>query len=166
MRRRLAALAGAGLVLPVLAGCGGTVAHPVKQAAASTSTDPCVAWAQQQVSATFKPANVTARGLGFESGIRVDALKDGLCLDTSTEFHAPGWKVSAITISATGHGQDGLPVTFTRTGTDKSEALGALYVPLEGCVRVTGTVRATKGAETALWRAGDAYGRGCKAYRG
>lgn len=137
--------------------------------AAPAVADPCSdAWAHQQVAKPFTPSSASANGVSnFESLLAVGTRDDGLCLATTTELHDSSWAISSIVLSATGRGQDGLSVTFTRTGTDRNEDLNVLYVPLRGCVRVTGRITAThsRGSATspaaATWMATGWYGRGC-----
>ncbi|WGL52219.1 hypothetical protein P5P86_19990 [Nocardioides sp. BP30] len=128
-------------------------------------SDPCTqAWAHQQDATSFRAAGGEAARLArFQSVLAVGTLATGVCLRTDTEFHQSGWTITSIAVTATGHGEEGLPVTFSRRGTDVSEDLGLLWVPLAGCVDVEGTITAkrTGPAATATWTATRSYGRGC-----
>ncbi|WP_017934426.1 hypothetical protein [Nocardioides sp. Iso805N] len=163
--RRLAGVAVASAVAGAAVAAVATLSVDDGGGSATKVSAPCVeAWAHQQDATRFRPAAGEAAQLArFQSLLAVGTLSTGLCVQTDTEFYEAGWAITSVVVTATGNGEDGLPVTFTRAGTDKSEDLGLLYVPLTGCVDVRGTITATRTAQagTATWTARGAYGRGC-----
>lgn len=169
-RIQVIGLASAAVMIGGLVGVGTTAVIRGSGDAAPAVVEPCTeAWAHQQTATQFAAKVRPARPIKtFQSLLGVGTVPSGLCLQTVTELYDRGWTVSSITLTATGHGEDGLPVTFTRTGTDRSEDLNLLYVPLTGCVQVHGVVTATRAGtrsgrpdDVARWTATRMYGRDC-----
>jgi hypothetical protein len=150
-------------------------APPVKTAA-HDAVNPCtLAWDDQQVATTLRPATPAVKPAALDGDVRAGLAADGVCFDVSYEMYTKGWKVLDSRITAAKGGvvySDVVPHRVYLTQFDAksklvTKPLPGLYVPLKGCVDVTARVDLTgphgvHGAYTAT----ATYGRGCATYTG
>jgi hypothetical protein len=164
------------LLLGLTACSHGSDHTPPVRVAARDAVNPCtLARDDQQVATKLTPATAAAKPARLDGALGAGLAADGVCFDVDYEMYTKGWKVLGSRITATKDGvvySDFVPHRVYLTQFDPefklaTKPLPGLYVPLKGCVDVTGRVDMTgPHGVHASYVAKATYGRGCAKYTG
>lgn len=158
-----------------LAGCSSDSDDtPPPKTAAHDAVNPCrLAFSDQQIATPLEPGSAAAEPAGVDGDLAAGLAADGVCFDVAYEMYTKGWRVIGYRITASQgdvHYSDYVPDRVYRTQFDEESKLATrplpgLYVPLQGCVDVTGRVElAGPHGVRAAYVATGTYGRDCAAY--
>lgn len=117
------------------------------------------AFENQQVAAEFTPASPDQAKPAVASLIGVGTVRDGLCIDTQTEFYGTQWQLTSITLSAVPEeGSEAIPYSYSRTTVMDNEFY-PFFVPVQGCATVSGVITLTHGmtGQVHTWTAEGNY---------